>query len=206
MFVWIFSPVVVDTPGQVPLHLAGHTTPLPHPPIDSPCISPDPTRYGRRATPPGSVTRPTTGHGTPPQHGSHHEYPLPHQLPHRTPHEVTPMRVCSTPGCPTLHHGTGKCPGCIAGYDRARRPNGNPYTTTGHRTFRAIVLTRDPTCMHCGTRPSTVADHHPLERWQLIEQGLDPNDPKHGQGLCSSCHSSKTARTASDWSNPNREH
>lgn len=62
-----------------------------------------------------------------------------------------------------------------------------------HRRFRAAVLTRDPTCVLCGTAPSRHADHHPRSRQQLQALGLDPNDPSHGRGLCHSCHSRETA-------------
>ena len=105
-------------------------------------------------------------------------------------------RVCSKPGCPNLHQGTGQCPTCRAATDRARRPHGNPYATPGHRAFREHVLTRDPICVACLARPSTVADHHPRERWELIEAGENPNDPKHGRGLCKPCHDKHTARTS----------
>ena len=42
---------------------------------------------------------------------------------------------------------------------------------------------------------STIADHWPLERVELVEAGLDPNDPARMRGLCKRCHDSKTART-----------
>lgn len=58
------------------------------------------------------------------------------------------------------------------------------------------VLARDPLCVICGIRISTVADHHPLERRELVARGLDPNDPERGRGLCSGCHNAKTARTS----------
>lgn len=45
-------------------------------------------------------------------------------------------RVCSTPGCPTIHRGTGKCPRRLALADRDRRPQGNPYASAGHQAFR----------------------------------------------------------------------
>ncbi|MFD5795612.1 hypothetical protein ACFWIO_19140 [Streptomyces diastatochromogenes] len=45
----------------------------------------------------------------------------------------------------------------------------------------------------CG-KPSVHADHWPLSRRELADQGQDPNDPKHGRGLCGPCHSSSTAR------------
>jgi 5-methylcytosine-specific restriction protein A len=38
------------------------------------------------------------------------------------------------------------------------------------------------------------ADHWPLSRRQLAAQGMNPNDPKHGRGLCTPCHSRETAR------------
>ncbi|MEU6709988.1 hypothetical protein ABZ897_00800 [Nonomuraea sp. NPDC046802] len=41
--------------------------------------------------------------------------------------------------------------------------------------------------------PSTVADHHPLSRRELVARGLDPDDPQYGRGLCTSCHGKETA-------------
>lgn len=120
-------------------------------------------------------------------------------------------RVCSTHGCPTLHEGTGKCDGCRAKADKQRRPDGNPYTTPGHKAFRETVLARNPRCVcpgDCGHhtgwcgKPSTVADHYPTERVDLITQGKNPNDPRYGRGVCKPCHDAKTARTASGWSTP----
>lgn len=116
-------------------------------------------------------------------------------------------RVCSKPGCGTLHQGTGRCDACRTtdARTRHRSPQGrNPYTSRGHQAFRQGVLARQPRCVcdgECGAhdtlcaRPSTVADHHPLERVDLIAACQDPNDPAHGRGLCASCHSGKTART-----------
>ncbi|MDG9703794.1 holin [Streptomyces sp. DH37] len=64
-----------------------------------------------------------------------------------------------------------------------------------HRTrFRPAVLARDPVCVICGVEPSVVADHWPLDRKELVARGEDPNDPRHGRGLCRSCDSSQTAR------------
>jgi 5-methylcytosine-specific restriction enzyme A len=59
------------------------------------------------------------------------------------------------------------------------------------------VLARDPVCVlqlpGC-TRVATDADHWPLDRRELIAQGLDHNDPRYGRGLCHSCHSRETQR------------
>jgi len=81
------------------------------------------------------------------------------------------------------------------------------YSTPGHRKFRKAVLRRDPFCKCEGEdchpedpetgaclRVSTVADHWPKSRKQLLAERLDPNDPICGRGLCASCHSRETAR------------
>ena len=109
-------------------------------------------------------------------------------------------RRCSNPDCHELHQGTGQCPACTAQGDRGRRPQGNPYTTRGHRSFRRAVLDRDPICVVCGIAVATVADHYPVERRDLVAQGLDPNDPARGRGLCATCHARTTAqRTPGGW-------
>lgn len=113
-------------------------------------------------------------------------------------------RVCSTPGCPTLHEDTGRCTTCAAKADKARRPDGNPYRTRGHLRFRELVLARNPRCVcpgDCGRHTSvcgglaTVADHWPTERRDLVSAGLDPDDPARGRGLCVACHNGRTARS-----------
>lgn len=103
-------------------------------------------------------------------------------------------RVCTNPTCPELHQGQGRCPNCTNQADRNRRPDGNPYGTAGHRRFRTAVLTRDPICTLCELAVSTVADHHPRSRKELLDMGLDPNDPQYGRGLDAKCHNKETAR------------
>lgn len=106
-------------------------------------------------------------------------------------------RVCSTPGCATLTaSGESRCQECRARAEKDRRPSGNPYSSAGHRAFRAEVLARDVLCVLCEVRLATVADHYPLERRELVLRHMDPNDPEYGRGLCAGCHNSKTARTA----------
>jgi 5-methylcytosine-specific restriction protein A len=102
-------------------------------------------------------------------------------------------RVCSTPDCPNLTRG-GRCDDCRRAADQRRgtaRERG--YTSRGHRHFRAAVLRRDPICVMCGVAVATVADLYPDSRRDLLERGLDPNDPARGRGLCRSCHSTHTA-------------
>ena len=61
------------------------------------------------------------------------------------------------------------------------------YRTALHKGWSSIVLRRDPICVACNRAPSSTADHVlPLEdggTWELT----------NGQGLCTSCHSVKTA-------------
>ena len=106
------------------------------------------------------------------------------------------MRVCSIHGCPTIYQGTdSRCPTHRAQADKARGTAAQRgYNSRGHRIFRNAVLERDPICVLCGTRFSTVADHHPRSRKELLHLGLDPNDPQYGRGLCKPCHDSSTAQ------------
>ena len=115
-----------------------------------------------------------------------------------------PWRVCTVPGCGTLHEGTGKCPEHRAQAERDRRPHGTPYNRAAHRSARETVLARQPRCVcpgDCGKHTgwcgaeATVADHHPHERVDLVAMGENPDDPKWMRGLCKPCHDAKTART-----------
>lgn len=108
---------------------------------------------------------------------------------------------CTTPGCGNQQAvgPTGKCPPHLAEAHAdtdARRPTPHQrgYDRTHQRRFRRHVLQRDQTCVICHQAPATEADHHPLDRRELVAQGLDPNDPAHGRGLCKPCHSSSTAK------------
>jgi len=104
------------------------------------------------------------------------------------------VKVCSKPGCPNLTT-SGRCTACRRKADVARgTATQRGYTSRGHRNFRAAVLRRDPICTVCQLAPSTVADHWPDSRRDLLAAGLDPNDPDRGRGLCAKCHSSETAR------------
>jgi len=107
------------------------------------------------------------------------------------------MRVCSVSGCPTIYP-DGEGSRCAAHRKEADRARGTAaqrgYATPGHKAFRRAVLLRDPICVLCGTAFSTVADHHPLSRKELLDRGLNPNDPQYGRGLCADDHNRETAR------------
>ena len=107
-------------------------------------------------------------------------------------------RVCPVAGCAALTD-SGRCEKHRRESDRARGTAAQRgYGGRGHASFRADVLARDPICVLCEaegkTRLATVADHYPLSRRELVAQGLDPNDPNHGRGLCKPHHDRETAR------------
>jgi len=117
------------------------------------------------------------------------------------------LKTCSTPGCPELV-AKGRCSTCDGEADQRRgtrqqRGYGRQHTNR----FRPGVLRKHPLCVctdtaqtathHHGPEclaPSTVADHWPLDKRELIARGMDDNDPKHGRGLCKGCHDHHTAR------------
>lgn len=70
-----------------------------------------------------------------------------------------------------------------------------PYGRKWREGPRKACLQRDPVCTVCGLAPSTVADHHPLERAELLELGVEDCDAlAYLRGVCASCHSRKSAR------------
>ena len=113
------------------------------------------------------------------------------------------LMVCSTPGCPEYTRG-GRCADCQTKAEQRRGSSTERGYGSRHRNdFRTAVLARDPTCVcttedhnhdqPCGQR-SRHADHYPRDRRELAAAGEDPNDPRHGRGLCGPCHSRETAR------------
>lgn len=113
------------------------------------------------------------------------------------------LRVCPVPGCPELTRG-GRCPDHRAQAEARRGTAAQRGYGHHHRTrFRAGVLRRHPMCVcterdhrnHVGEclAPSTVADHWPIDRRELVLRGLDPDDPHHGRGLCKACHDQHTS-------------
>lgn len=111
---------------------------------------------------------------------------------------------CPTPGCPEVTPpGQGRCQDCKAEAEQRRGTAKQRGYGKAHRSrFREGVLARDCYCVcrgcdsHAGlcAKPSTVADHHPLSRRELVAQGMDPDNPNNGRGLCESCHNKSTAK------------
>lgn len=116
---------------------------------------------------------------------------------------VRALTVCNTHGCPTLVP-RGRCDECKRKAEAQRgTASQRGYGSRHRRTFRRAVLLKHPLCVctddthtnhgaEC-LRPSKHADHWPVDRRTLEAQGENPYDPKHGRGLCSSCHSQHTA-------------
>jgi len=112
------------------------------------------------------------------------------------------LRICNVPGCPE-YTTTSRCDEHTRAADHARGTARQRGYDTGHeKHFRPAVLAREPRCVcddethghdqPCGA-PSVHADHWPLSRRELVARNLNPDDPKHGRGLCGPCHSKHTA-------------
>lgn len=116
-------------------------------------------------------------------------------------------RSCTQPGCSNVTPNGGRCRDCRSRNRDAGGTSAQRGYTGAHRSrFRPAVLARDPTCLcdlldcphHKDSicdRPSTVADHWPVIRRDLVDAGLDADDPARGRGLCASCHGRVTATT-----------
>lgn len=108
-----------------------------------------------------------------------------------------PKALTTCPSCGAVTSG-GRCAGCDQAAERTRGSFRQRGYRRGHdKRFRPGVLERDVNCVLCIEQgrwtPATVADHWPLSRRELAERGKDPDDPRHGRGLCASCHGRETA-------------
>jgi 5-methylcytosine-specific restriction protein A len=111
--------------------------------------------------------------------------------------------ICTIAGCPE-YTDKGRCEAHRQEAEQRRGTARQRGYGRDHETrFRPGVLAKNPTCV-CGEeahghgqpcgKPSQHADHWPSSRRELQAAGLDPNDPRHGRGLCGPCHSAETAR------------
>lgn len=114
------------------------------------------------------------------------------------------LSVCSSIGCPELTARAGRCDNCRRAADKQRgtaRQRG--YTGKLWRSRRRACLKRDLFCRctdanhaHGATcmAPTTVADHWPTSRRELVAQGVtDPDRLDRLRGLCKLCHDRSTA-------------
>lgn len=124
------------------------------------------------------------------------------------------LKICACLGC--RHHDrgclelvpAGRCTPCTFAAEQARgTAQQRGYGHRHRNVFRTGVLNKHPLCVctdptqtathHHGGQclsPSTVADHHPLSRRELEAAGLDPDNPRHGRGLCKPCHDHHTSQ------------
>ena len=120
-----------------------------------------------------------------------------------------PPSAC--PRCPAATRGRCTCTRRVSDQRRGNATD-RGYGRRHRRVFRAEVLQRhlfcqcrDASCRSHGDRcvsRSSVADHWPMTRRELVAAGEDPDDPKHGRGLCKPCHDHATAtdpRTRGGW-------
>lgn len=114
--------------------------------------------------------------------------------------------MCSQVGCPALTP-SGRCD---AHKREAEQRRGSAYQRgyggKAWQTSRDAVLARDPACVckdtghdhdgrPCG-QPSSVSDHYPHERKDLVAAGVpDPDAPHRMRGTCKTCHDRKTGVT-----------
>lgn len=105
------------------------------------------------------------------------------------------VSVCSVAGCPTLTQ-DGRCDAHKRAAEQQRGSAAERgYSGAAWSQARRIVLRRDPICVLCGRAFSTIADHWPVSRKDLLAQGVrDPDAPHRLRGLCASCHGKETAR------------
>jgi 5-methylcytosine-specific restriction protein A len=119
-----------------------------------------------------------------------------------------PPSPCAWPGCGVLV-ARGRCEAHTTQQrvlsDQQRGSSVARGYGRGHnKRFRPAVLRRDRYCRCDLTicdhgsgpclRTSVVADHWPLSRRELVERGMDADDPRHGRGLCEPCDKRQTAR------------
>lgn len=111
-----------------------------------------------------------------------------------------PKRPCATRGCRELVNGRW----CVkhqeeadarererkAAFDETRPSSSSRgYTSEAWRATRRRILKRDPWCVKCTSNRSTHVDHK-------VPRGQpgSAEDDSNLQGMCAGCHSSKTAR------------
>lgn len=119
---------------------------------------------------------------------------------------ANPKRVCSVRDCPKIYPRVdgSKCEKHRTESKQAHWAKTRAYSSKGHRSFRTQVLAREPLCAIDGLAQSTVADHYPLSRQDLVDSGLNPNDPQYGRGLCKQHHDQETAlNQPGGWNNRN---
>lgn len=103
-----------------------------------------------------------------------------------------PASYCSEPRCHRMAGYKGRC-AVHAAEKEQQRYNVDTrkwYSTEAWQTLRMLVFIDQPICVSCQHAPSTEVDHIIPHR---SEYGLFFNR-ENLQGMCKSCHSTKTRR------------
>ena len=78
------------------------------------------------------------------------------------------------------------------------------YSSRPWRRRSKDFLRRHPRCIDCGA-PSTVSDHAPVARRDLVARGVpDPDADEHLQPRCAPCHNRRTVAVDGGFGNPRR--
>jgi 5-methylcytosine-specific restriction protein A len=103
-------------------------------------------------------------------------------------------KTCSVPDCPEVV-AVGRCATHQRAADLARGSAAERgYSSRAYRVGKRVVLRRDPICTACGAAPSSVPDHHPVSRRDLVAAGVrNPDHPSRMRGVCARCHGRQTA-------------
>ena len=115
------------------------------------------------------------------------------------------MKQCAAPSCTAIAEQAK--PYCeshrdyVAVHAKAMRDScswSRYYGLAVWKKLRRQVLSRDPVCVLCNRAPATECDHITAHKgnWFLFCGGLNMENL---QGLCSPCHSRKTATEDSAW-------
>jgi len=99
---------------------------------------------------------------------------------------LRPGVPCAVPRCGQLQPCSQHRKGYLS--DRLRGSQSDRGLGSRQAKWRLIILAEDPICRGCGRVPSQHADH-------IIPRkpGAEDWSVENGQGLCSHCHSYKTA-------------
>lgn len=104
---------------------------------------------------------------------------------------MSPIRLCSHPGCPDRSVYRGKCQTHARAINQATHRNRHVYNTSKWQHTRRAIITAQPLCpgvmgQECGAIVSDV--HHITD----LSKGGAPYDPANLLALCRPCHSRLT--------------
>ena len=100
-----------------------------------------------------------------------------------------PIRICLHPGCPNQATYRGRCPQHNRTRNTETHRNRHIYNSKRWKMLRRRVLFEQPICAICDKELAVDVDHI-----RPIADGGAPFERANCQGLCRSCHSTKTRK------------